>query len=469
MQSGTVTASEQDQVLLHAAEMSVLGGGMLMPEALDEVEFLQPEHFRSEINGTIFDALRFLRSKGKPTDANVLAECLQKRKQLADIGGPAYLAEILEAVPHAAHTKYYADIVHDRWQRREIEYAAAASARAAANLSASPAEIAGEAETRLHKIIESETRGDAKAVDGIMLNLWESLQAPTVRGEPTGFTAIDEKVTGLKPGSLTIVGARPSIGKTAFAGNMALNFATRGVPVLFFSMEQPAVELAERWLACYATVSLHNLRRVGELDEIDREMIVAKSNVLSGLPLTIDDTPGRTVSQIEATSRLMKRRNGIGLVVVDYLQLIEPEDRRAPREQQVSAASRRLKCLARMLEIPIICLSQLSRATEATEAKRPALAHLRESGAIEQDADTVMLLHRPSFYAAMQSDGGDDDGERRRGKGFQLGQDDPSYAELIIAKNRSGQTGVAKLTWCGDRMTFMDRAEDIPEYGQFDN
>lgn len=430
------------------AERAVLGACCLSEDAVAEVStILSADKFYSVQNGMLWDAINSLHEKGKPVDAVTLCDELTRRKTLGEAGGPAYVAEVLEAVPYATHASFYARLVHESWQRREIVYAATQAAQDAKSEGRPAEEIAATLEGTIHKVLESNVGRHGQTVDQIMHNLWQVLDKPQDRGVPTGYADLDRKVGGLRPQTLTILAARPSIGKSALAGGIALNVAHLDVGVLFFALEQSAVELAERWLCVESRVGSNEIRK-GELDEATRHLVLSASSTLSRLPIMVDDSPGRTLSQIANLSRLHVRKSKVGLIVIDYLQLMEPEDRRAPREQQVSALSRGLKCLAKSLNVPIVCLAQLNRQLESRTNKRPMLSDLRESGSIEQDADTVLLLHRPSFYA--QSD--DPDGKAPRA----FGVDDPTYAEVVVAKNRAGETGTVKMTWIGEQTAFRD-------------
>jgi replicative DNA helicase len=259
-------------------------------------------------------------------------------------------------------------------------------------------------------------------------------QTGDVTGLTTGFADLDKQMNGLQPTELTILAARPSMGKTALVCNIAEGAAESGAPVLMFSLEQSKLELAERLLCIRARVNGHRLR-AGELDEVERDQLMVASQELSELKIFIDDIPGRTMAQIGAISRRIKRRWGLGVIIIDYLQLIEPEDKSAPREQQIALISRRLKFLCKEVEAPVIALAQLNRGVELREDKRPRLADLRESGSIEQDADVVMFLHRPAAYDP---------------------EDRPGEADLIIAKNRNGPTGQVTLAWISESMKFAD-------------
>ena len=259
-------------------------------------------------------------------------------------------------------------------------------------------------------------------------------------GVETGFTDLDALCGGLHNSELIILAARPSMGKTALAMNIAEHVAIRNKqPVLFVSLEMACLELADRLLCSSAGVNGHRLRN-GTISQEDRRRLVQKSSEISSSPLYIDDTPGRTLTEISAVARRLKRKHGLSIIVIDYLQLIEPDNPRDPRQEQVARIARRLKMMSRELEIPVLCLAQLNRQAEASRDNRPRLNHLRESGAIEQDADVVMFVHREEYYQT-----NDEDRERVKGQ-----------AELIIAKQRNGPIGDIKVLWQHDFTRFVN-------------
>jgi replicative DNA helicase len=272
-------------------------------------------------------------------------------------------------------------------------------------------------------------------------------QEGSISGLSSGFVDLDRQLNGFQPTEMVILAARPSMGKTALVCNIAeAAAADSGAGVLLFSLEQSKLELAERLLCIRAKVNGHRLR-AGELDEVERDQLLQAASELSELPIYIDDKPARTMAQIGAIARRLKRRGKLDLIIIDYLQLIEPEDKAAPREQQIALISRRLKFLSKELTVPVVALAQLNRGVELREDKRPRLADLRESGSIEQDADVVMFLHRPDAYDP---------------------EDRPGEVDIIVAKNRSGPTGSVTLTWIKESMRFGNySAVSEPEGGFF--
>lgn len=383
-----------------------------------------------------FCVLREFRDAGKPADAVLLASPLAERVGTSEELISQWLLTVLDRVPHTYHAADYARQVLEVSQRRESVYAAMRLAEQAANRSIEVSQAIATAESALREIAETGQGDGPIAMDTVLLQALDQLsEGQTIRWE-TGFSGFDNMTGGFRPGQLIVVGARPAMGKTALALTLAQNLAEAGSGVLFVSLEMSRQELAERLLSRTSMVSLSELRSGAALKDKTREEVLKSAAILEKLPMTIDDR-SNSLQQIAAAVRMVRRRRKIAVVVVDYLQLVSPDDPRAPREQQVSQVSRRLKQLAREQNVAIVALSQLNRMVETRQVKRPQLSDLRESGAIEQDADVVMFLHRPAYYAE---------------------KDKPEdYAELILAKQRNGALGVVELTWCGERTTFVDR------------
>ena len=424
------------------AERGVLGSILLLNEAIDNVgEVLRPEHFYSDAHQKIYGAIRDLYENNiRGIDAVTLAEELVRRNELDAIGGPAYLAEILDTVPHAAHVRYYCDIVRQKWMQRSLIYACTEILAESYELTTDIEELMQSAERRIFSIVEQQETNTNIAISDILMDAFHRIdermnREGDVSGTTSGFTDLDAQTTGFQPTELIILAARPSMGKTALVCNIAEAVARQdGKGVLLFSLEQSNLELAERFLCITARVNGHDLR-AGNLTAEQRDQLMMASDDLARLPLYIDDKPGRTMAQIAALSRRIHRKSPLGIIIIDYLQLVEPDEKNAPREQQIAGISRRLKFLAKELRVPVVALAQLNRGVELREDKRPRLADLRESGAIEQDADMVMFLHRPDAYDP---------------------EDRPGEAEVIVAKHRSGPTGIVKLTWRKQFMRFED-------------
>ncbi len=436
------------------AERGVLGSVLLMNEVLDEVtELLSTDHFYTDAHRKIFAAIRRLYDQHSyAIDPLTLAEELERHGELEDIGGSSYLLQLLESVPHAGHAKHYAGIVREKWIQRQLIFACNEILIECYDGSHTPDDVLASAEQRVFSILDSQ--GDTRkiAINDILMDAFDRINErlendEVISGIPTGFTDLDTKLNGLQPTELIVLAARPSMGKTALVCNIAEGIAMEaGKGVLLFSLEQSNLELAERLLCIRSEVNSHRLR-AGTLTPEERQLLVQASQELSEASLFLDDHPGRTIAQITAVARRLQRRDDIGVIIIDYLQLIEPEDKSSPREQQIALITRRLKALAKELSVPVIALAQLNRGVEHREDKRPRLSDLRESGAIEQDADVVMFLHRAEHYNP---------------------EDRPGEADVIIAKNRNGPTDTVTLTWIKESMRFASFSHlDEPDGGYF--
>ena len=426
------------------AEHGVLGSIMLLPSVCDEVALiLRPEDFYDDANRTLYDHMLAMHDGGQKIDMTLLVERLRTSDDLEKIGGPAYLEKTFHSVPNAAHARYYAEIVRAKATYRSLIEATTEILRDAYEESTDATELLSSAEQKLFSIQDDRAVGSISSMDELVQGALERLDS-RMRGEhteggvDTGFTEIDALLTGLHNSELIILAARPGIGKTALAMNIAENVALKSrFPVLFISLEMSNSELADRMLCSVAEVNNHRLRQ-GTLSGQDQRRLVDKAAEMSKSPLFVDDTPSRTVTEIGAAARRIKRREGrLGLVIIDYLQLVQPDNPKDPRQEQVARITRRLKLMARDLKLPVLCLAQLNRQAEETKGARPRLSHLRESGAIEQDADVVLFIHRPESESDAQ------DGEE---------------ADVIVAKQRNGPVGNARLIWRKEYTRFGDRA-----------
>ena len=440
------------------AERAVLGSILLKPDVCDDVALvLRPEDFHDEAHQVLFRHLLDLHDSGKRIDSTIVLERLRTKGDLERIGGAPALAEILQSVPHAAHATHYAQIVRDKSMLRALIDASTDILRDAYDSVDEPRELLSRAESKIFEILEHRSSAEAKPINEVLEDVMVRMDARmkhehTLGGVETGFTDLDSLCGGLHNSELIILAARPSMGKTAFAMNIAEHVAiVVKQPVLFVSLEMACLELADRLLCSSAQVNGHRLRN-GTISQEDRRRLVQKSAEISSAPLYIDDTPGRTLTEISAVARRLKRRQGLSLIVIDYLQLIEPDNPRDPRQEQVARIARRLKMMSRELEIPVLCLAQLNRQAEASRDNRPRLNHLRESGAIEQDADVVMFVHREEYYQTT-----DEDRERVKGA-----------AEIIIATQRNGPNGDIKLLWQHDFTRFVNlEHRPYDEFEQF--
>lgn len=440
------------------AERGVLGSILLLPIVCDEVSLiLRPEDFYDDANRLIFTAMRTMHDENQRIDTVLLTERLKKSGDYEKIGGAAYLAEILQSVPTAANAAYYAQIVRDKSTLRSLIHSSTEILRDAYDDAMEPKEMVGQAEQKIFAILDSRTAGQVTPIHDILQEAMSRLDRRLKHGHAsggieTGFTDFDSRTGGLTNSELTILAGRPSMGKTALALNIAEYITTKlGVSTLFVSLEMSSIELADRMVCTLAQVNGQRLRN-GTISNVERAKLVEKMAELSQAPLFVDDTPSRTITEIAAAARRLKRRVDLGLVIVDYLQLIEPDNPRDPRQEQVARIARRLKGLSRELKLPVLCLAQLNRQAEQSRDNRPRLSHLRESGAIEQDADVVVFVHREEYFATS-------DAERQEVAG---------QAELIIAKQRNGPTGTVKLHWFEDFTQFRN-ATRLPheEFEQF--
>jgi replicative DNA helicase len=415
------------------------------------LQIIRKEDFYADAHQKIFETIVALNDKGgQPVDVVILAENLKQREWLADAGGAAYLAELWEFVPSAANVEYYARIVREKALLRNL-ILTGNEVLAEAHKQTMPADQLIETAQRMifdlaEKGLTSHLTTLHQAIDETYARIDKRTNGEemTFSGLSTGFADLNELTAGLQKSELVIVAARPSIGKTAFAIALARNvIVNEKAPVFFVSLEQSRVEIAERLLCSHARVDSHRLRK-GTLTSEDMEKLIDAGGVLRNAKLFIDDTPAQGMLRIAANARRLKRSNDIKLVIIDYLQLIEPENRRDPRQEQVAQISRRLKFLARELEIPVIALAQVNRASEDRQDHRPRLSDLRESGSLEQDADTVLMLHRPDRYEPGQHEG---------------------IIEVIVAKNRNGPVGEVTLAYIKQYLRYEDFKVGTPFEG----
>ncbi|MEO1129041.1 MAG: replicative DNA helicase [Planctomycetota bacterium] len=457
------------------AEMALLGSMILDPNVIDEVIQLvtSGDAFYSESHAAIFDAMRDLHARTQSGDLVQLAGMLKDGGVLDGIGGADYLASLAEQVPTSVNAVHYARIVRDKAQLRNLIDAAGQiiydAYHAGEHEEDGGRAVIDNAERRVFEIAERNASMDDETLEELLnrtMDMLEANEGRVITGVATGYADLDEKTSGLQPGELLILAARPSMGKTALALNLAEQVAFGGspyaehgpaTPVGFFSMEMSKSALAQRLLCARAGVDSHRLR-TNRLRKEDFQSLMEAAGMLSQAPLFIDDTPGLTVMQLRAKARRMVARHGVKCIFVDYLQLMSaPSSSRDGRQQEVSAISRGIKALARDLEIPIVCLAQLNRGAEQREGHRPRMADLRESGSIEQDADVIALLHREAYYHV-----GDNEWLTEN-------EDKINLAELIIAKQRNGPTGVVKFTWEAQTTRFRTYAgygygDDGPGY-----
>jgi replicative DNA helicase len=442
------------------AEIGVLGSIVLLPDVLDDVVMiLRPDDFYDDAHRKLFTHMCALHEAGKKIDPTLLIDRLKTAGEYEGIGGSAYLSKIINAVPNAAHATYYSEIVRQKATFRSLIVASTEILRDAYDESSDAPHLLSQAEQKIFSILDDRGSNNVQPLKDVVLQAMDRLDARmagthTAGGCDYGYRELDSNTAGFHNGELVILAARPSMGKTAFAMNVAENVALgQNIPVLFVSLEMSSIELADRMLCSVAKVNGHRLRN-GTVTQEDRLRLIDAASSLSKVPFYVDDSPSRTVTEIAAAARRIKRRQGaLGLIVVDYLQLIEPDNAKDPRQEQVAKIARRLKGLAREAQVPVMCLAQLNRQTEAGKDNIPRLSHLRESGAIEQDADVVMFVHREEYYHR-----GD---ERDQFSG---------QAQIIIAKQRNGPVGEIKLEWLRDFTRFQDPVPDrLKEFDQFND
>jgi replicative DNA helicase len=432
---------------LHAEE-SLLGALLLSREVVGTVAELglMVEHFYKPAHQHVYAAIRGLLSTGQPVDVVTVADELRRNGLLDEIGGPQLLLELQNATPAISNASRYAKIVQDTAMLRRMISVAGEIAELAYQEPDDVTKALDEAETKVFEVAEDRVVDSTRVLGDLLPVAMDRLQetfdrGDTITGTATGFNDLDEIMSGLQPSTLNIVGARPAMGKTSFGLGIASHIAmTAKKPVLFFSLEMGHAELTQRILSSEARVDSQKLRS-GRLVDSDWTKIGRAINRLE-VPLYLDDNPRVTVMEIRAKARRMKARNGgLALIVIDYLQLMSGGASAENRQLEVSEISRGLKILARELEIPIIALSQLSRNLETRGDKRPMLADLRESGSLEQDADVVMFLYRDEVYNRDSPDKG--------------------AAEVIVAKHRSGPTGIVRLVFNGAYTRFDNAARGL--------
>ncbi|HEO6434231.1 TPA: replicative DNA helicase [Streptococcus agalactiae] len=439
----------QPQDLL--AEQAVLGSIFISPEKLIMVrEFISPDDFYKYSHKVIFRAMITLADRNDAIDAATVRNILDDQGDLQNIGGLGYIVELVNSVPTSANAEFYAKIVSEKAMLRDIISKLTDTVNMAYEGNDSD-EIIATAEKALVDINEHSNRSGFRKISDVLKVNYENLelrsqQTSDVTGLPTGFRDLDRITTGLYPDQLIILAARPAVGKTAFVLNIAQNVGTKqNRPVAIFSLEMGAESLVDRMLAAEGMVDSHSLR-TGQLTDQDWNNVTIAQGALADAPIYIDDTPGIKITEIRARSRKLSQEvdDGLGLIVIDYLQLISgtrPEN----RQQEVSEISRQLKILAKELKVPVIALSQLSRGVEQRQDKRPVLSDIRESGSIEQDADIVAFLYRDDYY-------------RREGEEAEEIVED-NTVEVILEKNRAGARGTVKLMFQKEYNKFSSIAQ----------
>ncbi|HFC53162.1 MAG TPA: replicative DNA helicase [Gammaproteobacteria bacterium] len=432
------------------AEQAVLGGLMLDNDAWDQIaDLLREEDFYRQDHRRIYAAMLHLAERNTPFDAITLSEWMEQRGELEGSGGLAYLGELAKNTPTAANIKAYAAIVRERSIIRQLIRVANEIGESAFNPEGrDSAELLDHAERLVFEIAEKGARGRRGFVSmpELIGDVVEKVDALFERGDPitgipTGFTDFDKTTCGLQNSDLIVVAGRPSMGKTSFAMNIAENVAIKSeLPVAVFSMEMPGEQLTMRMVAAVARIDQRKLR-TGRLDDDDWPRMTSATSILQGAPIYIDDTPALTPTEVRTRARRLMREHGLGLIVIDYLQLMQaPGSGRENRATEISEISRSLKAMAKELNVPVIALSQLNRSLEQRPNKRPVMSDLRESGAIEQDADLIVFIYRDEVYNEDSPDKG--------------------TAEIIIGKQRNGPIGTVRLTFHGQYTRFDNFIHD---------
>ncbi|WP_404406489.1 replicative DNA helicase [Jeotgalibacillus malaysiensis] len=433
------------------AEQAVLGAIFLEPQSLISAqEVLMPEDFYRSAHQRIFDVMISLSDKGKAIDLITVTEELAAMKELEDVGGISYLTDLAGFVPTAANLEYYAHIVEEKSLLRRLIRTATTIAQDGYAREDEVENLLAEAERNIMEVANRKNTSAFHSMKDVLVRTYDNIEILNssqgdITGIATGFNELDRMTAGFQRNDLIIVAARPSVGKTAFALNIAQNVATKtGENVAIFSLEMGAEQLVMRMLCAEGNINAQNLRTGALTDEDWRKLTMAMGS-LSNAGIYIDDTPGVRVQDIRAKCRRLKQEHGLGMILIDYMQLIHGTGKPGEnRQQEVSEISRSLKGLARELEVPVIALSQLSRGVESRQDKRPMMSDLRESGSIEQDADIVAFLYRDDYY--------DKESENQ------------NTIEIIIAKQRNGPVGTVSLAFIKEYNKFvnLERRLDDP-------
>lgn len=423
------------------AERSTLGAMFLEKDAIYRaMEVIKPEDFYKDGHALIYQVVLDLTNKGEPVDLVTVTEELRQREALEKVGGITYLTELANAVPTAAHVEYYAKIIEEKALLRNLIHAATEIVAMGYDGQEEVEKILDEAEKKIFSIANRRAGRSIVNLKNILIEAFEQIEKlyeshGAVTGVPTGFSDLDRFTAGLQPSDLIILAARPSMGKTTFALNIAENAAAHlQIPVAVFSLEMSKEQLAMKLLCAEAGVDNQRIR-TGNLAEEDWPRLSHALGRLSEAKMFIDDSPNVSALEIRAKTRRIQAEYGLGLIVIDYLQLMQSRGRTESRQQEVSEISRSLKALARELSVPVVALSQLSRAVEMRQNKRPSLADLRESGSLEQDADLVCFLYREDYYEPETEKKG--------------------ITELIIAKHRNGPIGTIDLLFQKEFSKFV--------------
>ena len=426
------------------AEQSVIGAMIMDRDAIADVsDIVTKEDFYQKQNGILFESMTELYKEGKPVDLVTLQNKLKEKDVPESMKSLEFIRDLLEAVPTSANAKQYAQIVKEKSTLRKLIRVTEEITKDCYLGKEEIPQILEKTEKDVFGLLqEASGREDFVSIDQVVLNTLESIEEAAasdgrITGVATGFDDLDFKLTGLHPSELIMVAARPAMGKTAFVLNIAQHAAVRKqVPTAIFSLEMSKEQLVTRMISMEAMVDSQAIR-TGELQETEWEKIMESAGTIGRSPLIIDDTPGITVAELRSKCRRYKQTYGLGLIIIDYLQLMSGGKKSESRQQEISEISRSLKALAREMDAPVIALSQLSRMVEQRKPPKPVLSDLRESGSIEQDADVVMFIYRDDYY--------NEDSEKK------------GLAEIIVAKQRNGSTGSVELVWLGQYTKFGNK------------
>ena len=431
------------------AEQAVIGSMLIDKDAImSAVEVLKPEDFYREDNKIIYEAILNLYNRAEPVDIITLKTELQTMKQLETVGGLEYIAQLPDKVPTTANVEQYIKIIEEKSTLRTLIKTANDLISLGYDQTQEVENLLDTAERKIFDVIQDRNQKGYTSIKDILVDTFTQLeqlynQKQHITGVPTGFADLDYITAGLHKSDLVIVAARPAMGKSAFALNLATNAAVKSnIPVAIFSLEMSKEQMTNRILCSEAMVDSNKVR-TGKIEDDDWQKLAEASGNLSQAQIYIDDTPGISIMEIRAKARKLKLEKNIGMIVIDYIQLVQASSRKSgSREQEISEISRSLKILAKEINVPVIALSQLSRSVEQRPDHRPMLSDLRESGAIEQDADIVMFLYRDDYY--------NPDSDKK------------NIAEIILAKHRAGSTGTVELLWLGNYTKFanLDKYRD---------
>ncbi len=440
--------------------MSLLGSMLIDPQIIGDVVLIvrNGEDFFKPANGIIYDTMVELYDRHGALDIVQLNQLLADRDGLSTVGGLDYLVELANAVPSASNAAHYARLVREKSAIRRLIDAAGDILHDAYHSSEESSTILEEAEQRIFRIAQESEQTHAESLQSLVdqtMRMIDANDGKLITGVPSGYHELDEMTHGLQRGEMLILAARPSMGKTAFALNIAEQAAMAGHGVGVFSLEMGKLQLVQRMLSARAGVDSQRIRRSMLGPDDFQRLHVACSEFLEA-PIYIDDTPGLTILQMRAKARRMVAKHDLKMFIIDYLQLMSSGRRVESRQVEISEISRGVKAMARELNCPVVCLSQLNRAAEQREGHRPRMSDLRESGSLEQDADVVMMLHREEYYHQADPD-------------WSLNHPDKvGVAELIIAKQRNGPTGLVRLTWASEITRFRDYSPATPPGGYYE-